>query len=192
MQWMPLLGHPRAIEYIQERMSIGEKRFAKIYWDTLHKIKNFLTTTHTESELISFLSGIQKELPSNMLDFCEAHEDYHLLGWFPGEKHLIKCEIENKIKWDKIIAIRLDNNDSSYFSDDGTPKENYRKEVSKTDWELELLANIYIDEGRLVGVGFRECRYDQCAPGWAYKLEGLENEAETLYPSTTYYCWTFD
>ncbi len=196
MQWFALPGHPKVIEFVKKRMTKGEEKFAELYWECLYKIKNFLKTRHTEEELYSFLNNVQRELPPQMMIFAEARENYH---FFYGDNiemidEIKKCQLESKIRWDKVVAIQLDTYDFNYFKDDGSPVTNpdYTND-RPSSWEVYLLSNVYISEGKIVGVMFSESTFYGCTPWPSQHFIALGYyDFGNWYPESAYYFWTFD
>jgi len=72
-----------------------------------------------------------------MMIYSEANEHYHL---FKYVSQMRECQIESKIKWDKIVAIQLDTYDFIYFKDDGSlsidPSHTSDRPIA---WEVKLL-----------------------------------------------------
>jgi hypothetical protein len=163
-----LPGAPEAIQYEQAREDKDDRSFAELYWKNLRAFEAFLKKPHTWQELEAFLAELARENPPEAASLWEVKEavwdakEHDRNTAFRAEADpdgLIPC-VEGRIKWDKIMAVRLDEFQNYFWH--GKP---YHSDLPTRPWRLyDILANIYLDHGRIVAVILMESPWYDCDP----------------------------
>lgn len=160
----PLVGNPEVIECVRSSQTADDNRFAVFYWDKFRSVEGMLHKVRDLRELRQQLSLIFEGIPDRAWGFQEANERCQQFRSRAGKESFITCDLEEGLRWDSIYAIRLTNSPFDFYDSAGKHHVLPGHLPSPTEWELETIANVYVQNGQIVAVLLRRSNFDGCIP----------------------------